>query len=78
MCLGDGGFLRFFHSYLSLVKWTDVWLENTNGPQLGYVLRVSVGNFEMDPSSVILEDFWLETVRVMCSGHQMEVGLGGH
>ena len=27
------------------MKWKDVWLENPDGPQLGYVLRVYVGNF---------------------------------
>ena len=32
----------------------------------------------MDPSSVILEDFWLETGIVMCSDHQIEVWSGGN
>ena len=60
------------------MKWKDVWLGNLNGTQLGYVLRVSVGIFGMDPSSVMLEEVWLETVRVMCLGHPMEDWLGGH
>ena len=32
----------------------------------------------MDPSWVILEEFWLETGIMMCSGHQMEVWSGGN
>ena len=32
----------------------------------------------MDPSSVILEEFWLETRIVVCSVHQMEVCSGGN
>ena len=51
---------------------------NLNGTQLGYVLLVSVGNVGMFPSSVMLEEIWLETVRVMCSDHQMEDWLGSH
>ena len=26
---------------------------NLNGPQLGYMLRVSIGNYEIDPDSAI-------------------------
>ena len=51
---------------------------NLNGPQLGDVLRVSVGSFGMEPSSVMSEDIWWEIMRVMCSSHQMEDWLGGH
>ena len=40
----DGGFLGNFQSDLGSVKWKDVWLENTDGPQIGYVLQVFVGN----------------------------------
>ena len=36
------------------MKLKDVWLEGMNGPQLGYVLWVSVRIFGMDPSSVML------------------------
>ena len=32
----------------------------------------------MNPSSVILEEFWLGTGIVMCSGHPIEVWLGGN
>ena len=49
-----------------------------NGLQLGNVLRVSIGNFGMDPSLVMSEEIWLETVRVMCLDYQMEDWLGGH
>ena len=47
-------------------------LKNLNGSQLGDVLRVSVGNFGMDPSSVMSEEIWWETVRLMCLSHHME------
>ena len=73
-----GGFLGDFQLDLSLGKWKCEWLENLNGPQLSYVLRIYIGNSWMDPSSVTLEEIWLETVRVMCLGHQMEDWLGGH
>ena len=60
------------------MKWKDVWLGNLNEPQLGYVLRVSVENFVMDSRSMMLEEVWLETVRVIYSSHQLEDWLGGH
>ena len=47
-------------------EWTPAWLYAP-----GFVR-----NFGMYPSSVILEEFWLETVRVMCLCHQMEVWSG--
>ena len=72
------GFLGNFQSDLSLGKWKGGWLINLNRTQLRYVLRVSVGNFGMYPSSVMSEEIWWKTVRVMCSGHQMEDWLGGH
>ena len=72
------GFPQKFSVGLELGEKKDRWLGNLNGPQLGYVLRVSVGNFGMDPSSVMLEDIWWETTRVICSGHHMEDWLGGH
>ena len=34
------GFPQNFQSDLGSVKWKDVWLEITDGPQIGYVLRV--------------------------------------
>ena len=54
---------QIFQSDMVLVKWKDIWLEISDGPQFGYVLRVLV----------ILKDFWLETGMVMCSGNHMEV-----
>ena len=72
------GFPLKFSVGLELGEKKDRWLGNLNGPPLGYVLRVSVVNFEMDPSSVMSEEILLETVRVMCSDHQMEDCLGGH
>ena len=32
----------------------------------------------MEPRSVILEEFWLESGIVMCLGHHMEVWSGGN
>ena len=58
------------------MKWKDVWLEDPNGPQLGYVFRVFVGN--LDPRSLVFEELWLETGIVMCSGHHVEVWSGGN
>ena len=71
------GFLGNFQSDLSLGKWKGGWLINLNGPQLRYVFRFSVGLFGMDPSPVWLEGIFLETVRVVCSGHEMDDWLGG-
>ena len=71
-------FLGNFQSNLSSGKWKGGWLENLNEPQLGCVLWVSIGKFGMDPRLVMPEDIWWETVRVICSGHQMEDWLGGH
>ena len=33
------GFLINFQSDLGSVNWKGVWLENTDGPQLGYALQ---------------------------------------
>ena len=74
----DWGFLRNVQTDLSSGKWKDGWLGNLNGAKHRYVLRVSVGNFGMETSSVTSEGIWLETVRVICWGHQMEDCLGGH
>ena len=60
------------------MKWKDLWLGNLNGSQLGYVFRVSVEIFVMDSRSMMLEEVWLETVRVIYSGHQVGGWLGGH
>ena len=72
------GFHRKFSVGPELGKVGGYVVGNLNGTQLGYVLWVSVGNFGMYPSSVMLEEMWLENVRVMCSGHQMEDWLGNH
>ena len=53
-------------------------MENLNGSQLRDVIWVSVENFGMDSNSVMSEEIWWETVRVMYSGHQMDDWLGGH
>ena len=45
----DGGFLRMFQSDLGLVKWKDLWSENTDGTQLGYLLHF-FGNMEWTPA----------------------------
>ena len=34
---------------LDLVIWKDIWLENTDGPELDYGLRILVKDFEWTP-----------------------------
>ena len=46
----DWGVLINFKSYLGSVTWKDVWLENPDGPQLSYMLRLFVGNLELTPA----------------------------
>ena len=41
----DGGFLGNLQSDLSSGNWKGEWLENLNGPQLGYVLLIYVENY---------------------------------
>ena len=76
---GTWGIRWGFPQKLSVVsELREVWLGNLNGPQLRDVLRASVGSFGVDPSLVMSEEIWWETVRVMCSGHQIEDWLGDH
>ena len=65
------GFPRKFSVGPELREVEGWMVGNLNGPQLGDVLRVSVGSFGMDPSLVMSEDIWWEIVRVMCSSHHM-------
>ena len=46
---------------------------NLHGPQLGYVLRVSVGNSEMDPDSALEMGQCSEIRMERNSGHEMGV-----
>ena len=44
-----GVFVEMFWSNPNSVIWQDVWLENPNGPELGYGVWILVGNFEWTP-----------------------------
>ena len=67
------GFSREFSVGPELSEVEGCVVGNLNGPQLGYVLRFSIGNYEMYPDLAIYTGQCLEIIMERNSGHDMGV-----
>ena len=70
-----GRFPRTFSVRPELRELEGCVLGNLNRPQLSYVLRIVVGNSEMDPNSAIWIGQCMEIRMEGNLGHEMEVSL---